>query len=105
VRDASEESAISLALPACSLYSTMLLPALRWRKRLRPSQSLREARGRQRRLHWLLTDVTRICLICLCAYRDQHAARLRAAREEEDRKLAEQLAREGTPVKSKPTAK
>jgi len=35
--------------------------------------------------------------------REEHADRLRKQREEEDRKLAEQIAREGTPVKGKQT--
>jgi hypothetical protein len=41
------------------------------------------------------------CYIAVCSSSDAHALKLKAAREEEDRKLAEHIAANGTPVKTK----
>jgi hypothetical protein len=50
-------------------------------------------------LSFLLSPLAPCFLLSVCS--ESHASKLKAAREEEDRKLAEQYAANGTPVKAK----
>lgn len=49
----------------------------------------------------VLVSLWFVCCPVRCFCREAHALKLKAQREEEDRKLAQQIAANGTPVKGK----